>query len=289
MKNEILIVGLLSYEDPKYWDFCNKCIEKTISSSGIVRYLIGLDRVSKSNRKKLESYLPRLSLYDISITPKKKKETTHDKRIRIGSLYNKIFSHIPNDEKYVFSLDGDIALLCHDWDTLLINELKNDCVVIGHEYGPRWPKKYQDFPCLQCSFFDGSKVNKLNVDFRGDGKPFKIKTEKHSRIFGLPIGTNLNRDIGWKWPLRIQEAGYSAKIMQFVPGNDKRSKILQPKTKHDKKVYSINQKENIKSLFEIHWKKKVIATHLTKSTCLEFNKHPVCKYWLRRVEGYLEK
>ena len=284
MKREILITGLLSYESPKYWELCRQSIEATVSSSTNIKYLIGFDRVDKATRKKLISYLPGCHTCDVSIyPPETKKETTHDKRVRIGKVYNKLFSHIPDASKYVFMLDGDICFVQKDWDEILLNELDDHCITIGHEYSKRWPEKYQGFPCVQCALFDFSKVKDLGISFEGSSKTLTIETSEQSRIFGLKKGQKLNRDIGWEWPLRIKKAGYSGKCLSFLPGDHKLCQLLRPDSKDDHKVYKQNERDGIKSLFELHWDGKVIGTHLTKSTCLAFNKHPVCKFWIKRV------
>lgn len=284
---ELLILGLLSYESPAYWKFCNKCIQSTVSPNTIIRYFIGLDRVKKEKVKTLHSCLPNLTTGDVTIKPPKRKETIHEKRVRIGRLYNNLFSAMPRDSKYMFLLDGDIAMVQSNWDEVLIRELDEKYVVIGHEYSSRWPEKYQGFPCLQCSLFDAERILKLNMDFAGHGKPFKVKNKKYSKIFGLPMGADLNRDIGWEWPLRIKEAGYDGKILTFLPGDHKLSQVLRPKSKEDTKLYKQNVKSGIKGLFEFHWQGRVVGTHLTKSTCLEFDKHPICKYWVAKVEKHL--
>ncbi len=284
--DEILIVGLLSYESPEYWRLCHQCIEATTQSSQI-KYLIGLDRVDQKRIEHLQDCVPGLTTTDISLKPKAKKETTHQKRIRIGQLYTNVFKEIPDRSRYVFSLDGDIALTYKGWDDLLKKELDNRCVVIGHEYGKRWPEKYQAFPCLQCSFFDWGKIKDLKLDFRGHGKLMRISTKEESKVFGLPVGTNMNRDIGWQWPLVIKSAGYDGKTMQIIRGESKDSQILHPHSEKDRRIYKQNKKDNIKGLFEIHWEGKAIGSHLTKSTCLEFNTHPVSKYWVQRVRKYI--
>lgn len=290
MINDIVILGLLSYESPKYWGLCNKSIQKTISSNSKVRYIIGLDRVDKNIKNELLSYLPNLTTFDISIKPtniKNGKEDKTAKRVRIGELYNRLYSQLPNDAQYGFMLDGDIAFVCRNWDTILLSTLKEKCVVVGHEYSERWPEKYQHFPCLQCSLFDYQKIKHLKFNFGGTSKDLTIKTQAQSDIFGIPIGSKLNRDIGWEWPLKIKEAGFTGKPLKFISGDDVRSQLLTPKTDEDKYIYKINHKHGIKSLFEFYYDSILIGTHLTKSTCLKYNDHPISKFWINKVEGML--
>ena len=291
--NEILIVGLLSYESPKYWGLCSQCLDFTRSDDTEIFYAIGLDRVSKAKEQELYEVMPLarggIMTYDVSIAPGKKKETTHQKRVRIGQLYNNIFELMPKSFRYVFSLDCDIAITKPGWDKMFMDELHDQYVVIGHGYGSRWAEKYQGFPCLQCSFFDWNKVGTLKFDFRGSGEKLKIRTEQDAKNFGLKVGAKLNRDIGWECPKVIREAGFDGKEMGFIPGNHKDSEILTPRCPSDKKIYKKNIKDNIKSLFEIRWKGESVGTHLTKSTCLEYNKHPISKYWVARVKSCIGK
>lgn len=287
MQNEITILGLLSYESPKYWHLCHRSIENTISHNCKIRYIIGLDRVSKETEKELKSYLPNLITFDTSIKPsivKNGKENKTAKRIRIGSLYNNLYSKIPNDSKYCFMLDGDIAFVKKDWDILLTSHLKDKCVVIGHEYSDRWPGKYQNFPCVQCSLFDYQAIKNIRIDFRGTEKDLVIKEPEQSEVFGIKNGERLNRDIGWEWPLMIKNAGFTGKVMKFIQGENRQAKLLMPKSENDKKIYKINQKTGIKSLFEFHLDDMLIGTHLTKSTCLKYNEHPISQFWIKRVE-----
>lgn len=284
---KICILGLLSYESPKYWNLCKKSIDKTKSGRNEIEYLIGLDRVNQEKSNELIRYIPEAKIVDVSIFPPNRKETTHEKRVRIGSLYNNLLSHFTSDADYLFILDSDIAFVKQGWDDLFISELKDNIIAIGHEYGNRWPQKYQNFPVAQCFFANAKKMKDIKVNFQGHGKKYKISSKADASIFGLKKGDELNRDIGWELPKKIKEAGFDAKIMQFVYGEDERCQLLKPTTKEDKKVYKINTEDNIKSLFEIHFNNEIIATHLTKSTCLKFNEHIVCKYWIQKVCNYL--
>lgn len=287
MKHSILIAGLLSYESPKYWGLCNKSIENTISSDTSVSYLIGLDRVPKNEVQELKTYLPNLTTFDTSIEPsnvKKGKEDKTAKRIRIGQLYNNLFARIPKETQYAFILDGDIAFVKKNWDLDLLGCLNDNCVVVGHEYSDRWPGKYQNFPCVQCSLFNYQKIKDLKIDFCGTSKDLKIETKDQSTIFGIPVGQKLNRDIGWEWPLKIKQSGFSAKTMKFVPGDHASASFLKPVSKQDFDIYKINHKDGIKSLFEFYLDGQLIGTHLTKSTCLRYDIHPISKFWIERVQ-----
>ena len=273
---------MLSYESPLYWKVLHESVNKT-KGNFEVDYFIGLDRASKKE-KELHKYVSNLTTVDVTINPPKRKETTHEKRIRIGELFNKLFSKMPRNYKYAVLTDGDIAFVKKNWYELLIKELTDQYIIIGQEYADRWPEKYQNFPMANMFVFDVEKFLSLNVDFRGKGSPLYIETNEQSNIFGRPKGSKLNRDIGWRIPESVKMAGYDGKPMKLVPGNSKKAKILLPHSDKDHKIYKMNKKDNIKGLFEIHWKNEPYALHLTKSTCLEFDKHPICRYWLRRVE-----
>jgi len=285
--DDILVVGLLSYESPEYWGLCNDSIKATCNSD--VSFFIGLDRVPLSKKDHLCSLVTDVSTIDVSISPGKKKETTHQKRVRIGQLYNNLFDAMPKSFRYVFSMDGDIAMTMPGWDNIFKNELENEFVVIGHGYGPRWPGKYQGFPCLQCAFMEWEKIKHLKFDFRGSSDSQKIKTKEESSIFGLPVGSTINKDIGWRFPRTIRKGGFDGKNLDLISGDNIQSEILNPLCKADKKIYKRNKKDNIKSLFEIRWNDSSVGTHLTKSTCLEYNKHPISKYWIDRVKGRIGK
>ena len=82
--------------------------------------------------------------------------------------------------------------------------------------------------------------------------------------------------------------GYTGKCLQMISGNSSKAKLLFPHNKIDRDIYKINKERNIKSLFEIQFNNEIIATHLTKSTCLEFNVHEISQFWISRINKHMD-
>lgn len=169
------------------------------------------------------------------------------------------------DSEVGMFLDVDTAFLVKDWDEVFSQEITDKYVAFGTAYVN--PRKYQNFPMLTACSFNTPIVKSLNIDFRPLMDPpdskYIVKTEIEARAWGKSIGEQVVLDCGYKFPLRVIEAGYEGKIIPYC-GTGK---------------LGIGQ--------EFHRNGLPFMTHMKgSSTCNE--KHPTTVQWTKSITNYLK-
>ena len=139
---------------------------------------------------------------------------------------NRIVDYVNGD--YIVVTDTDIAILCPNWDKVLIEKMeKENLDILG--VGLNTPMAYKKFPAVTFFIAKSNSYIKINPDLRPDVgiypnkrkllgvKTMKIKTEEESNIFNLCIGELLLKDSGWQLPLLYKKNNLHGMIFSLLP------------------------------------------------------------------------
>jgi len=139
---------------------------------------------------------------------------------------NRALDYISGD--FVICSDVDVAILCPDWDAMMIEEMKaKNLDIFGVDHWEQG-RGYENFPVV--TFFMAKSHSHLlaHPDLRpalakypnkyGQGaEVIRIKTAKEAFIFGKKKGYSLLKDSGWELPYRYKNAGLKGAILSKVP------------------------------------------------------------------------
>ena len=139
---------------------------------------------------------------------------------------NRALDYINGD--FVICSDVDVAMLCSNWDSMMIEEMEKqnlDIFGVGHRSDGRG---YRNFPIV--TFFMAKSYSHLRAqpDLRpalikypnkyGQGaEVIRIETEKESFIFGKKRGHSLLKDSGWQLPYCYKNAGLKGQVFTEAP------------------------------------------------------------------------
>ena len=138
---------------------------------------------------------------------------------------NRIIDYINGD--YIVITDTDIAILCPNWDKVLIEKMeKENLDILG--VGIDAPMTYRNFPAVTFFIAKSDSYIKINPDLRPDIGPYtnqrgigvktiKIETEEESNIFNLRIGKTMLKDSGWQLPLLYKENNLRGMVFSQLP------------------------------------------------------------------------
>ena len=187
-----------------------------------------------------------------------------------GHCLDTMFEHM--DSEYAMIVDCDVAFLQKDWDIKLINELKDDVVIIGagteisHHH-------YYDFPFTITTLFKVAPLKEVGVSFMPKLKDI-ILTEENAEVFGRNPGDKIHLDTAWELPYKLKPAGYSGKALP----------IISPRVSKDEVVFL---SDNMRGE-EHHLNGVPIFTHVGRSSNRDFHRDPVVTTWTARVENWVD-
>ena len=201
-----------------------------------------------------------------------------------GEAINKSLEYI--DTEYVVLIDVDMAIVYKNWDDVIVKELnKNDCFGVSYSHS----KKYKNFPTVYLFAFRSNILDKAPLDFRpqvvkGVDKPVHYKiSEDEARLFGMESGNVIKCDTGWKLPLIVKGAGFTAKAIPMVMMTSKKAQLPFENEEHKRLCM---QKPG--HMYEWHYNGKVFTTHKQASRV-----HPLKgtwgDAWKRRIDLYIKR
>ena len=188
------------------------------------------------------------------------------------------------EEDYVIFIDADMAIVYQDWDDIIAYELnKNDCFGVGYSHS----KKYKDFPTVYLIAFRSYILDKVELDFTpridSKGSPLRMRVGKgEGKYFGIKDGGAIKCDTGWKLPLIIKKAGFTASSMPMIMMTDKQAQLPFEDDNHRRLCM---QKPS--HMYEWHYKEKVFTTHKQASRTQPIN-GTWGDAWKRRIDLYIK-
>ncbi len=199
------------------------------------------------------------------------------------------------ESDYIALIDSDIAFLRKDWDEIMIDNLKS-CDSFGVSHKDKF-YRYNNYPVCQFMAFNKKVMESVNWDFlpsklpNGSLRRYKA-TEKDSKICGVPVGTLLKKDTGWKVPYLLHDKGYfNSFVMDLVSvssGNNLMSYSSPSQKKYCQKVCSDKLIHAGIKMAEYHYKGSAYCTHFGGSRkVIKLNKE--ARVWTARVRAYLQK
>jgi len=129
------------------------------------------------------------------------------------------------DGDYVVCTDADISVLTPNWDLKMIAHMKeNDLSILGSGF---WnvTGRYTGFPTVTFFIAKSEHHLKVNPDLRptlevypnkwgwGAAKQ-EIKNDEESSIFGIPIGSIMQMDSGWRLPAAYKKNGFKGEVFE---------------------------------------------------------------------------
>jgi len=197
---------------------------------------------------------------------------------------NEAANHI--DADYVMYVDADIAILCQDWDEIIIKELnKVDC--FGFGFGRDNPR-HSNFPGVFLFAFKASMLDKLILDFRPKLRDkntesvyrYSLIDPKEAGYMGKKVGEIIKCDTGWQIPNIVGEAGCTWKALSCVLGKDKRHKL--PFKDSSQKQFCLQKPEH---MCEWHYNGELFGTH--KQACRNHRLNSEWgRTWVNRINLY---
>lgn len=175
---------------------------------------------------------------------------------------NCIANFIPADSDVVIVVDCDVAVLQHNWDELIVNELQNT-----HCIGT---PKHKGTLSVYFTAFRSEVYRKIHPNFLpGDNKEIAAKwhtisNDKESQYLGIKKGEKIVLDTGWRVAKQLAKKGYTFKLFEYVYSDKGVPKYLY---KH---------------------KGNPFVTHFGGSHKKAFSSD-LCKQWKGYVEGVIKK
>ena len=246
-----------------YVGFLIENITRTVSNTDNVEILLG---ISKPNLD-IEFMTQHRDVVDIRVI-----DAISEQYLSLGHGHclDRIFEHM--DSEYAMIVDCDVAFLQKDWDIKLMNELKDDVVIIGagteidHHH-------YYDFPFTITTLFKVAPLKEVGVSFVPKLKDI-ILTEENAEVFGRNPGDKIHLDTAWELPYKLKPAGYSGKALP----------IISPRVCKEKVVFL---SDNMRGE-EHHLNGVPIFTHVGRSLTRDFYKDPIVTAWTARVLTWTE-
>jgi hypothetical protein len=124
------------------------------------------------------------------------------------------------------SADSDSVMLLQGWDKALEKYLLTEGVDVfgitvyedigGFSSGEGKYQTYKNLPCLTWMAFGPFHDFRDMVDLSPDKEnPLEITTEEHSKLYNLPIGYFLMKDVGWRTPAYYRD--HNLQVMVLKP------------------------------------------------------------------------
>jgi len=136
-----------------------------------------------------------------------------------GKCINALLEHMTSE--YGMIVDCDVAFLEKDWDTKLINELKDNNVVIGAGTS-RNHHHYYNFPFTIMILFKTEPIKKADISFMPKLTDL-ILTEENAELFGRNVGDKIHLDTAWELPYKLKSAGYGGIALELITPRDRDS------------------------------------------------------------------
>jgi len=245
-----------------YVNFLMNTIKKTVSNLDNIEFLLGINKTTV-NRELLCKNKDVLNIKLIDAL------SEHNFSLGHGHCLDKLMDHM--DSKYGMFVDCDVAFLEKNWDIKLINELKDNKVVVGagteknHHH-------YYNFPYTIMIFFLTEAMKLSNVTFM-PGLKKMVLDEQNADIFGRNPGDTIFQDTSWQLPLKIKGAGHRGIALPLLS-----PRLSSPNLKF---MQSDMRGE------EHQLDGEPIFTHLGRASSRNFWHDPVVKRWKERVEDWL--
>ncbi|NIZ00164.1 hypothetical protein [Thalassospira lucentensis] len=146
---------------------------------------------------------------------------------------NRIMRTLPNLAGHNIIADSDVAVIQKGWDEIIEEEL-TDVDVIGTPYEPIGGfssgtskiQTYKDFPNpIWLAIKDGCDISGMNWMPLKE-KNIAIKSQDDSDLYNLPIGYEVVRDVGWRFPQFCKEHNIKAKAFRQIKPSSAEIQVL---------------------------------------------------------------
>ena len=182
---------------------------------------------------------------------------------------------------YTVLVDSDFAVLCSDWDDLVISCFKCGVGIVGVEYDSLG-LHYKAFPNVIFMVTPTELIKTLSINFypslSGNKVTRKLVENKTEELHsGIPIGRLWKLDTGYRIPGVFIEQGYKCKTAKLIKATSSNAKL----DVTDYKALKKHVGNTIKQC-EYHLDGELFATHLLASRNYSLNSNYV-QFWFNRV------
>ena len=244
-----------------YVNFLMNTIKKTVSNLDNIEFLLGINKTTV-NRELLCKNRDVLNIKLIDAL------SEHNFSLGHGHCLDKLMDHM--DSKYGMFVDCDVAFLEKNWDIKLINELKDNKVVVGagteknHHH-------YYNFPFTIMVLFEVAPLKEVGVSFMPKLADL-VLTEDNAEIFGRNVGDKIHLDTAWQLPYKLKTAGYDGKALPMIS----------PRLDKEKIIFMTEEMRGE----EHHLDGVPIFTHVGRASTRNFFKDPIIVRWRQRVDEW---
>jgi hypothetical protein len=180
--------------------------------------------------------------------------------------------------EYGMVVDCDVAFLEKNWDIMMIDEIRDDNVIIGagtEKHGD----KYYNFPFSIMALFKTDVLKEVEVSFMPAVENGTLPliwitlSEEDAHIFGRNVGDKIKLDTAWQLPWKLKSNGYTGTTLPLLsPRNgDEDVQFLAPDLRGD----------------EHHMHGTPLFTHKGRSQDRSFNHDVNVVNWKNRVKQWL--
>lgn len=109
-----------------------------------------------------------------------------------AAALNRFLSDFTPSTQYLLVLDPDFFILMPNWiENLCDHMARNQFLIFGAPWHPKWFMKHRYFPCVHCMFIDTKQVNIQELDFTPN---LVARGEREDRRNGLALPKNTKVD-----------------------------------------------------------------------------------------------
>ena len=221
-----------------FLDILTYSIELLASNKYDIEYLIGLNLPTPSKPEVENLFKNKVFPSQIYTSEDNKllENTQESSSEKHGKNMQALLSYA--NSKYAIICDVDTAVLCKDWDDILINELEGNKIIIGSHYRKSVRTgiyaKYSNFPNQFFSLFKVKEFKQTVKCLIPSLKNVKVN-EDNIKIYGPPVGRTISLDTFHNVPEYLISAGYEGICLDTVSREFPTSKFV--------KKYSISGDE----------------------------------------------
>lgn len=248
----------------KFANFLIKSAEKTISGKKTYSYLIAINKPGVK-REEITNGITA----EVNFVERHSQYTSSEGH---ADALNLLLENIESD--FAFFVDSDVAFLCKDWDSILLDHLIDGTAMIGTEYHHSDGKMSNRPNVITCAF-SVKTLKSLDVNFMPSLKNIVLRADNCSH-FGRKEGDTIFMDTGCDMISSLVSAGHETKVLKIVSPR-------YPDTHKDLLFLKRSDRGE-----EYHLEGVPICTHIGRSLTRNFDNDIIVKNWKRNVTEWLD-
>jgi hypothetical protein len=255
------------YNSEHYVNFLLDSIRKTISDVGRTQVLLGQSK-PEVNTQIIVDNNPDFNIEVVQAFSSDIGSLGH------GKCLDVMLEHMTLE--YGIVVDCDVAFLEKNWDITMIDEIRDNNVIIGAGT-EKHHHHYYNFPFTIMVLFKTAVLKEVEISFRPSVENGvlvgKTLTAEDAHIFGRNVGDKIKLDTAWQLPLKLKSNGYTGTVLPHLsPRNgDEDAQFLAPDLRGD----------------EYHMNGVPFFTHKGRSQSRSFHHDVNVINWRNRVKQWL--